>query len=467
MVNITFLFDKELDTKEAARALLQIVENLPKNWKVNMPSFYRTRPPLNREFYFESMPDNPIFSKNFSDGEIKEAEKKLNYSFPLLLNSYYDYKWKCKQRKKYPQFMAQLVHYWTDYFSRIKTDIFFSTYECNYPHSVAYIVARNLGIPIIHIAISRFGDGIIFLDNDLLPIFYKKITPSEIEKYFKEVHTRLTEKKNPVRMELASRHGGFYFPKFSLYWRHWKKYKSETELYRLTRASLYVKLKRYLTKNTRRLILPRFYQKADLDKNFFLYTLSHFREATNSLHYNMVDQYDLAKMISRALPSGYYLYIKPHPHYNCSDVVMGKMLELRKLKNIRFIPAQTNLFQLLQKSKGLITLGAFTGVEAIIANKPIIAFGDPFFARPGTVISVTNPMDLPNVLTNIIKNPGYMISTQKRKAIISRYYAHQIALKEKPLSLPDLSFADDAEAKVVAAALVSAYEHIQNNKTKN
>lgn len=466
MVNITLLFDKEVGTKEAAKALLQIAENLPKDWKVHMPSYYRTRPPLNREIYFESIPNNPIFSKKFSEEEMVKAEKILKYPFPLLLKSYYDYKWKSKLKPKYPQFMAQLVYYWTDYFSRVKTDVFFSTYECNYPHSVAYIVARNLGIPIIHIAISRFGDGAIFLDNDLQPIFYKKITKSEVERCFTEVYNRLVEKKTPVRMGLASRHGGFYLPKFGLYWRHWKRYSSETEFYRLTRPLLYVKLKRYMMKNIRRLILPRFYQKADLEKNFFLYTLAHFREATNSLHYNMVDQYDLAKIISRALPSDYYLYIKPHPHYNCSDVVMYKMRELRKLKNIRFIPAQTNLLELLQKSRGLITLGAFTGVEAIIANKPIISFGDAFFARPGTVVCVTNPMDLPKVLTNIIENPNYMISMQKRKEIISKYYAHQMPLKKRPLSLPDLSFADDAEAKAVADALVLAYKQLKRENLK-
>lgn len=461
-MNLTFLFDKEPGSG-VARSLLGAVGRLPESWKLNIASFYDIELPVARKHSFEYIFGNEVFSRELDAAEIEKAESMLRYPFPLLLRSYYHYRHAGPDKKKYPNFMAQLANFWDGYFERNRTDVFFSTYECNYPHSVAYRVARNRGIQIVHLAISRFGEGLVLLDNDLQPVFYKGITGEEIEKYYGEKRAQARKSVKPVKMEIEKRQGRIRVPRVPMWADYFRRRGKETNFYGYTRPGFYQLSMSYLTRNVRGLVVPMLYQKADFDRKFFLYPLSQFKEATNSLHYNMFDQYDIVKLISRALPSGHMVYVKPHPHFNGNNVVIGKIRELRKLKNVRFIPANTSSKQLIDKCSGVITLGATTGLEGIILGKPVIAFGDPFYAQPGTALTVRDLSELPEMLMNVIRDPSYGVDEEKRKEMIAKYCKHHIRISGRPATLPDLELDEEDTAKV-ADGIVECCEYIVGSR---
>jgi hypothetical protein len=130
-------------------------------------------------------------------------------------------------------------------------------------------------------------------------------------------------------------------------------------------------------------------------------------------------------------------------------------LEISKLRNVKIIPGKTKFIELLKKCRGVITVGATTGFEAMIYDKPVIVFGNPFYAQSKTVIKITELRDLPHVLLRVINDPHYGIDLKKRAEFIGKYYAHQVPLKSKPVDLASLSL-DDDEAVILSNTVKDA-----------
>ena len=87
------------------------------------------------------------------------------------------------------------------------------------------------------------------------------------------------------------------------------------------------------------------------------------------------DQLWLVKQIARSIPATHKLYVKDHPgmvgfrtrHY---------YKELKKIPNVRLIPAAHKSLDLIKNSELVITLLGTAGWEAALLKKPVIIFGD-------------------------------------------------------------------------------------------
>jgi len=459
--NIMVLLDSPY-TFPRMKAILKILEHLPKNYKLFIVSLENKKPELNRDYDFYYLYDHPAFSK--SDIDLERAEEFLNYPLNLLIDGFwlkkYQEKWK---QKIYPKYVAQLAEFWEDYLVKNKIDIYFSILECSYPHTVAYSICERLNIKVIYFAISRIGGSIMFLDNHFMPIY--KITPNKdrIEELYPKVLESTINKAKPFKMSISKIKGRFKVPNITASLHYFKSYFDKTFFEKLNLPSPSVVIQRYFRHIVRLGIVPLFYKKVNLHERYFLYPLPHFDEAYNSYYHGMYDIFENIKLVSRALPHGVYLYVKPHPHFSGSDVPISKLMSLSRLNNVKIIPHNANSKELNENCVGVITVGGTAGFEGILYNKPVIVFGKPFYSEPGTVLVVNDLMELPRLLLKVIKNPNYGISTEKRKEMAVKYYLNQIPLKGSPNVFGEMNLSDE-EAIMLGKELDARYSLLINKE---
>lgn len=469
MANLTLLLPQPVGGK-LRKTLLDIVENLPADWNVSIVSFHKQKPDLKRKFQFEYLYDHPIFQKKLSNEQVKKEEQWLGRPFPFILNSYYYYEHSPEKKQIYPVFLAQLIYYWREHFTKNKTNAFLSIIECDYPQLTGYEVGGKLGVESIYPAVSRLGKAVVILDRDLHPVFYKNLTKEQIDEDYDKT-LELLKAGKPVKMGIVEKRGQFHknrlnttVPRAKHHLKEHEEYQKKTFHQKLTYPSTGTVIRKWLQRNMRAIFVPMMYQKADLEANFFVFPIPHFDEVYNSYYHGMHDCFEYIKMVSRALPSGYWLYVKPHPHFNGNDVPIEKAKEVNKLKNVKIIPARTKFKELLDKTKGIITVGTTTGFEAIIHKRPVLVFGNPFYSRPGTVVNLKDARTLPETLMNVIKDPNYGIDPEKRKQFVANYYAHQVYLESEPIVLGDFYFKDSKEAKKVSDAIAATYEYLAKQR---
>jgi capsule polysaccharide modification protein KpsS len=121
------------------------------------------------------------------------------------------------------------------------------------------------------------------------------------------------------------------------------------------------------------------------DNNYVYYPL-HLEPEASTLYwapFYFENQMAIAENIAKALPLGWYLYIKENPK------MFGKRgisfyLYLKRFSNIKFISANLSGIDLIKKSKAVVTITGTSSLEAAFMGKPSFIFGDVFFdACPG------------------------------------------------------------------------------------
>ena len=111
------------------------------------------------------------------------------------------------------------------------------------------------------------------------------------------------------------------------------------------------------------------------------------------------NQVKLIENIASSLPSDTYLYVKDHPHdigyRNPNDY-----FQLKKINNIKLLHAKESGYNIIKHSKGVITINGSAGFEALLLDKPVYYFGNPYYANFNNTYRVNNIRDLKNILKN-------------------------------------------------------------------
>jgi CDP-glycerol glycerophosphotransferase (TagB/SpsB family) len=131
----------------------------------------------------------------------------------------------------------------------------------------------------------------------------------------------------------------------------------------------------------RRLLIDRVAQEPDYSDRFLLFPLHYHDDAQMTFREPLLDQYDLIREVSRALPSNVCLYVKPHPHYSGIDVTFSNLSKIRSLRNVKVIKPDTPTVDLIKQSKAVITVNSTTGFEALILGIPVVTFGHDFYCK--------------------------------------------------------------------------------------
>jgi hypothetical protein len=154
----------------------------------------------------------------------------------------------------------------------------------------------------------------------------------------------------------------------------WKKlFKKKYQEYRFL---VELKIKDLVIKKIESRLKKNYYDELVEDDKYIYYGLHLTTESHVSLHsYPFMNQINVIETISRALPYGYKLYVKPHPWWE-HTISLGTIRQLKRIPFVRLINPHYPIKTIISKSSGLVTLNATTGVEALILGKPVIALSE-------------------------------------------------------------------------------------------
>ena len=149
------------------------------------------------------------------------------------------------------------------------------------------------------------------------------------------------------------------------------------------------------------------YDKVDLTEDFAFYPLHLEPESATLLMAPFwTDQINLITQIAKSLPLRFKLYVKEHPSM-IGYRTHAYYKKLKKIPNVKLIDAGLSSFDLVQKTKLVITITGTVGWEAILSKKPVITFGYVHYNKLSAVKKCENIERLPYLIKEQLKNFQY------------------------------------------------------------
>lgn len=113
----------------------------------------------------------------------------------------------------------------------------------------------------------------------------------------------------------------------------------------------------------------------------------HFHPEASTLiqgrHFN--DQVRIVEMVSKALPADLTLVVKEHK-VNIGRSPLSFYRRFAAFHNVAFVSENTDVYALIDKSIGIVTISSSMGLETMMMGKPVLAFGDVFYTVSKNVI---------------------------------------------------------------------------------
>jgi len=136
------------------------------------------------------------------------------------------------------------------------------------------------------------------------------------------------------------------------------------------------------------------------NKKYFFYPLQIPRDYTLPVLFPGYDNMEhVVDIFSKALPGGYLLAVKEHPHRDAISV--GELRRIKSKKKVVLLPQKENPHDVIKYSSAVINISGSTGWMALMYYKPVIVFNDTpydtanvFYSYYGLTINVDNPEKL-------------------------------------------------------------------------
>ncbi len=166
------------------------------------------------------------------------------------------------------------------------------------------------------------------------------------------------------------------------------------------------KLKSLYFKNFEEKLKKLIYSPFDKNKDYIFFGFHLTTECHVALHsYPFLNQLSLVEQISRALPYGYLLYVKPHPWWSYT-MSRSNLKSISKIPHVRILEPQTPIRDIINNAKLITTINATTGVEALAMAKPVIAFSkiNSYTDFNPNAYRCDDPYDLPDLIAKAISS---------------------------------------------------------------
>ena len=175
----------------------------------------------------------------------------------------------------------------------------------------------------------------------------------------------------------------------------------------------------------------------DPQKKYVIYYLQFEPEATTQVRCTLKSQLIAIKMLSEALPYGWTLYVKEHPHQfqlNTIDLSMDYcMITANKYKNKSYydkiasmrgtvlVDPMVSSSEINKEAMAIATFNGTVAIEATETGKPILLFGadNTWMRYCRDVISIRSFVDCQTALDKIDK--GWMPEYDDLDEVINRY----------------------------------------------
>jgi hypothetical protein len=146
----------------------------------------------------------------------------------------------------------------------------------------------------------------------------------------------------------------------------------------------------------------RLFQNPAEGESFVLFLLHKQPEATTFVKSPFfMDQRYLIEVIAKSVPSGYWVYVKPH-HNDFGSWPLSYYKEMVCRPNVKMLKTYLNSQDLIKRSSCVITISGTAGWEGIILGKPVITFGRVFYNSFDQVMHVKNIWELPDMIKRAI-----------------------------------------------------------------
>lgn len=204
------------------------------------------------------------------------------------------------------------------------------------------------------------------------------------------------------------------------------------------------------------------------NENFIFYAMHFEPEGGTTVCVPLQNQLTIIQMLHNALPSGWKLYIKEHPHqFMLNNIEMGYYLynfkwwksiefyqELRKLENLSFIDFNTSSKFLIEQSKAIATINGTIYLESLFNNKPCFVFGgkDILLQCAKNIIHVKNFANLQNDLKKLSREPNVFDNSENFSQCLSY-------LKNYTTSYPSTSYPSPMYARII---LHGIHDYLKN-----
>ena len=200
--------------------------------------------------------------------------------------------------------------------------------------------------------------------------------------------------------------------------------------------------------------------KPSLQEKYIYYSLHVEPEATIIGKTLLESQLTMIKMISHALPSGWKLYVKEHPHqfmlnneishYFINNLDFFKNIslyqEIKKLHNVSLVSLDISSKELLQNAQAIATFGGTITLESAHYNIPAILFNplESVYARLYNTLHVQSYQDLQKALEKLQNN------FLKNKESNLEYIKDYLANPQAPNFHANLFSTIEAHSKAIA-----------------
>ncbi len=332
--------------------------------------------------------------------------------------------------------------------------VFASELEHGYLHDLPCHIAKQRNIPAFftsHTII--YGTSLLFYNTNtyialvgghlsqtqLKENLFYSFEPNKMTKYKK--HASLYKKIRQYARKCVLKIGGQLGVEFLMTILH-GNYTAEQYLGYYP-FSFWAKLQSYLYTKKQRRYYNSIAKTPNYDEKFIFYAMHFEPEGGTSVCVPLQNQLTIIQMLSRALPKGYKLYVKEHPHqfmlnnpemsYFLYNIKWFKSIEfykeVQKLENVEFITFDTPSKELIQKSIATATINGTIFLESTFLNKPCIVFGDYnlLLRTAKNAIYVNSFKSLKEGITNLINNPQDFDNSdelESYKAFLSKHTIH-------------------------------------------
>lgn len=155
---------------------------------------------------------------------------------------------------------------------------------------------------------------------------------------------------------------------------------------------------------------------------YYFYPLHLEPEAVVLYHAHGIyeNQVKLIQNIAAQLPAGVRLYVKDHPHDQgyraCADYAA-----LRRVPNLRLLPAGVSGKEVTAHSLGVITLTGSAGFEALLLGKRVFTFAKTFYTSGPDVVCLRHVRDLRDAIEAAAARPT--VTDEALHAYLTGYFA--------------------------------------------
>lgn len=142
----------------------------------------------------------------------------------------------------------------------------------------------------------------------------------------------------------------------------------------------------------------------------YVYLALHYQPENSScpLGGSFVEQWLIAELISKNLPSNFILYVKEHPLQKKHGRTSTLYKHIASLPNTFLINRKVSSFSLIERCQAVATITGTAGWEGFLNGKPVLKFGHSFYQFAPGVFNISSEKDIRVALEQI--SEGMLVS---------------------------------------------------------